>query len=302
MRYIRLFVNFSLRNTCCGTRFTYYYLFKEIQEDLILIRHIFSDMDGTLLSSNGHVSTHNISTIKDSQIPFTLVSARAPMEMAETIDKLGLHDPQIAFNGGLIFKKTEDKLQVLRDDPLDIHDLKKIIQEVKANFPDVSCSCYDVNNWYSDKNDAGIEYEAALTEQKIKIVDYDTLFKQANKFYKIMLITFDNAEMEKLNKFLIDLKMPNISIKRSGLEYLEITSKKAQKSKGIQYIQQLEDLMKDEMAAFGDGHNDLPMLTSVGTPIVMENALAEIKQHGKFITKTNDNNGVAYGIKKYLKE
>ncbi|GEO63284.1 hypothetical protein LNA01_04670 [Companilactobacillus nantensis] len=141
-----------------------------------------------------------------------------------------------------------------------------------------------------------------MTEQKIQIIDYDTLFSHDKNFYKIMLITFDNDEMEQLNTFLLNLQNPNISIKRSGKEYLEITSKKAQKSKGIRYIQALEDLLRNEMAAFGDGHNDLPMLTSVGTPIVMDNALAEIKQHGKFITKTNDADGVAYGIKNYLKK
>ncbi len=258
-------------------------------------------MDGTLLSSSGHVSNYNVATIKDSQIPFTLVSARAPMEMAETIDKLNLKDPQIAFNGGLIFKKSADNLQVLRDDPLALEDIKFIIQQVKINFPSVSCSCYDVSHWYSDKNDAGIKYEASLTNQKIQVIDYDSLFNQDKKFYKIMLITFDNKEMESLNTFLLNLKITSISIKRSGKEYLEITSKKAQKSKGIKYIQDLERLLRDEMAAFGDGHNDLPMLKSVGTPIVMDNALAEIKQHGKFITKTNDADGVAYGIKNYLK-
>jgi len=257
-------------------------------------------MDGTLLNSSGHVSNKNIETIKNSEIPITLVSARAPMEMAETIDKLDLRDPQIAFNGGLIFKKVNHKLQILRDDPLDTDDIKMIINEVKTNYPAVSLSCYDLNNWYSEKNDTGIKYEAALTNQTIKLVDYDDLFTQDNSFYKIMLITLDANEMSQLNNALLDLQIPGISIKQSGKEYLEITSKKAQKSKGIAFIKELEDLKTSEMAAFGDGHNDLPMLDSVGLPIVMENALPEIKQHGKFITKTNDADGVAYGIKRYL--
>lgn len=92
----------------------------------------------------------------------------------------------------------------------------------------------------------------------------------------------------------------NVSIKQTGLNYLEITNVKAKKSRGIKYIQDLENISKDEMAAFGDGHNDLPMFASVGTPIVMENALDEIKAYGKFITQTNDENGVAFGIEKYL--
>ncbi|KRN99873.1 Cof-like hydrolase family protein [Companilactobacillus kimchiensis] len=258
-------------------------------------------MDGTLLNSTGHVSFNNIQGIKKSGIPFTLVSARAPMEMAETIEKLNLIDPQIAFNGGLIFQWVQKGLKVLRSDPLDLTDIKAIVQLVKKDFPNVSCSCYDLNNWYDEKVDRGIRYESKMTGQCPRLIDYTKLLVADNSFYKIMLITFDPNEIERLNQKLIDLKLAGISIKQSGNEYLEITSRKAQKSKGIHYIQNLEKLAIEEMAAFGDGHNDLPMLKSVGTPIVMGNALQEIKPHGKFITKTNDNDGVIFGIENYLK-
>mgnify|MGYP002595360297 FL=1 len=54
------------------------------------------------------------------------------------------------------------------------------------------------------------------------------------------------------------------------------------------------------MAAFGDGFNDLSMLEMVGTPVVMDNALEGVKEYGKYITKNNDEDGVAYGIKMFL--
>ena len=54
------------------------------------IKRIFSDMDGTLLNSEGCVSSLNSEAIRDAQIPLTLVSARAPMEMREAIEELQL--------------------------------------------------------------------------------------------------------------------------------------------------------------------------------------------------------------------
>lgn len=45
------------------------------------VKHIFTDMDGTLLTSEGRVSARNARRIKSSGIPMTLVSARAPMDM-----------------------------------------------------------------------------------------------------------------------------------------------------------------------------------------------------------------------------
>lgn len=59
--------------------------------------------------------------------------------------------------------------------------------------------------------------------------------------------------------------------------------------------------MKEETAAFGDGHNDLPMLKMVGYPIVMRNALDDIKRVAYRVTKTNDEDGVGYGIENFLK-
>ncbi|GEO57959.1 Cof-type HAD-IIB family hydrolase [Companilactobacillus bobalius] len=265
-----------------------------------MIKHIFSDMDGTLLNSEGNVSDVNVSAIKNSGIPFTLVSARAPMEMANAIDKLDLTDPQIGFNGGLIYKKTATGFKILDDKPLNMISFWKLMKVIQTEFPNVSCSCYGLNDWYVEKIDEGINYESKLTGQKTTLIDFDDLLD--TKLYKIMMITFDLNLMEQLNQTLLNLNVADVSIKRSGDNYLEITSNLAQKSKGIKYIQDLEKLSKEEMAAFGDGHNDLPMLTNVGTPIVMANAPLEIQQYGKYTTKSNDDDGVAYGIESFLEK
>lgn len=56
------------------------------------------------------------------------------------------------------------------------------------------------------------------------------------------------------------------------------------------------ELVKEAVAAFWDGHNDIPMLEMVGHPLVMANASEEIQRLGKYITKSNEEDDVAYGI------
>lgn len=264
-----------------------------------MIKHIFTDMDGTLLNSRGEMSVATVQAIRASAIPVTLVSARAPMEMAPAIAQLGLTAPQVAFNGGLIFQPQH--AQPLRQRALDCADSTRLLTVIERKFATVSGSVYDQDNWYTTRVDAGILHEQALTHQ-IPVIVHQPLanLAQSRRLFKIMLIVSDQAVMVKLQEQLVALNLP-VSVKQSGQAYLEITSQQAQKSQGIQYLLAHHHLTAAETAAFGDGYNDLPMLDLVGVPVVMGNASAEIQAAGKFVTKTNDADGVAYGIRHFLR-
>ena len=267
------------------------------------IKRIFSDMDGTLLNSQGQLSDSNAKLIRESQIPMTLVSARAPMEMRAAIDKLGLTGPQVGFNGGLIYEIKDGTIHPLHVNSLHQETASQLIQTVRQHFPTVSLSYYDLTHWYCDTIDEGIRYEYQLTGCAPTLIHDPAAFLQAPlNTFKIMLICFEEESMQALEKHLISLGLSDISIQRSGAFYLEITSHQAKKSQGIAYILKKEGLHAHETAAFGDGHNDLPMLEMVGHPIVMKNAFDEVKAVARHITKTNDEDGVGYGIKKYLKK
>lgn len=262
-----------------------------------MIKHIFSDMDGTLLNPAGQLTDATIQAVKHTDIPFTLVSARAPMEMASTIQSLALDDAQIAFNGGLIFKPVGDHIQPISERSIDSRVAASIIRTLSYSFPHVSLSYYDREHWYTNRLDEGIEFEQRLTGQKAIITSHNEAFAQPDfKVFKIMLITFDLTEMNALYHTLMQFNLPNVSIKQSGDTYLEITSLEAKKSRGINYILHQERLDAADTAGFGDGYNDLPMLNMVGLPIVMANAFDEIKTVAKFVTKSNEEDGVAYAL------
>lgn len=266
-----------------------------------MIKHIFSDMDGTLLDDECRISEKNISVIKQSQIPFTLVSARSPVQMSEIVDALGLDEPQIAFNGGVIFQETQNGRQILQENIVPLEDIRHIWQVLVNDLGSVNLSLFGANDWYVEKMDKYVEKEAKYGGQAPTMVDFVSLLKQPNlKIYKIMMITPDVSEMKTLNEKVSQLHPQGLNVLQSSETYLEITNQKAQKSLGVQYIQQLEHLEQSDMAAFGDGYNDVSMLEEVGTPIVMENALPGVKDYGKYLTLDNNHDGVAYGIEKYL--
>ena len=264
------------------------------------ITRIFSDMDGTLLNNHGRLTDYNAQLIAQAGIPLTLVSARAPMEMKEAIDKLGLTGTQIGFNGGLIYRYTHQGIQVLHQQALEKTDATYLVRFINQHFPHLSQSYYDLENWYTYKMDAGIDYEQQLTRQEPTIIGEDQYTKVKTSIFKIMLITFDSQEMKHVKTRLEELDLPNVSIQQSGDFYLEITHKKAKKSAGIDYIIKEENLSPKNLAAFGDGHNDLPMFERVGLAIAMDNASQDIKDRADLITKSNDEDGVGQGIYTFL--
>ena len=267
------------------------------------IKRIFCDMDGTLLNSEGQVSDSNAILIREAGIPITLVSARAPMEMKEATDALQLKGVQVAFNGGLIYTiGANNKVLPIHVQTIKNKTVKQLLRGIRQHFPQVSLSYYDLNNWYCDKIDEGIRYEHNLTQQTPTFIHNEEQFLEGKiNIFKIMMITFDEVNMRELEKYLQSLYLPQITIQRSGKTYLEITHLLAKKSKGIAHILRKEQLAKEETAAFGDGHNDLPMLEMVGYTIVMDNAFDDIKAIAYKITKSNDEDGVGYGIHKFLK-
>jgi len=57
---------------------------------------------------------------------------------------------------------------------------------------------------------------------------------------------------------------------------------------------------KEELVACGDGRNDVTMVDYAGMGVAMENACEEVKAVANFITKSNDQDGVALAIERYF--
>ena len=60
-------------------------------------------------------------------------------------------------------------------------------------------------------------------------------------------------------------------------------------------------LDREELGAFGDGDNDAELLAFAGIGIAVENASRKCKDAADYITLSNEDCGVAYGIRNILK-
>jgi HAD-superfamily hydrolase, subfamily IIB len=110
----------------------------------------------------------------------------------------------------------------------------------------------------------------------------------------------DQNEIEVLNTKIKDYNSNNLNIYLSKPTYLEMMPNNASKTSAIEVLCKKYDIQRSEVIAIGDNYNDINMIEFAGLGIAMGNAPDAVKQYADDITLSNDEDGVAVAIKKYI--
>lgn len=110
---------------------------------------------------------------------------------------------------------------------------------------------------------------------------------------------FDDMEVrETVRQELRELGIANVA--SSLPNNIEINQFGCDKGDGLTHLAEYLGLSMDQVMACGDAENDLKMIEAAGFGVVMENGAPELKEIADFVTKTNNQDGVAYAIEKYV--
>ena len=102
-------------------------------------------------------------------------------------------------------------------------------------------------------------------------------------------------------KALIEERFPGqFNILFSTPTFLEIMPSGVDKGKGIHRLGELYGITADEIMALGDSQNDLDMLKAAGFPVAMANAVDEVKAVASYVTASNNDDGVAAAVEKFV--
>lgn len=93
--------------------------------------------------------------------------------------------------------------------------------------------------------------------------------------------------------------VPDLAVTCSLANNLEINDSTCNKGDALMNLGKLLDISLDQIMACGDGNNDYAMIKQAGTGVAMENGEPEVKAIADFITKTNDEEGVAFAIEQF---
>lgn len=91
-----------------------------------------------------------------------------------------------------------------------------------------------------------------------------------------------------------------LNIYRSEPFFLEIVPQNVDKADSLKHLLDHLGLSHTQMISCGDGYNDLTMIQYAGLGVAMANAQQVVKEAANYITRSNDDNGVAHVIQKFM--
>ena len=252
------------------------------------------DIDGTLLNSNNNIDDSTIKVVKEynHKNQFVLCSARKPSSTNLIARQLKLKEKIIiCYNGALIINGK----QKILEKPLSIEIVTNIINVAKKY--NIFINIYSDDLWFVDELNDLVLCEAEIINEKPLIIG-DSSKLENLVIHKILLL----GDEEKLKNLRNEINSINdVTVCNSKMGYLEITSFGANKRNALEYLLEYLSVARKDTLAIGDGYNDLELLQCVEIGIAMENSPEEVKKIAKFVTYSNDKNGVEYALKKFLK-
>lgn len=285
-----------------------------------MIKLVACDLDGTLFNSNMEVSEENVRAIHKAQksgIEFLIATGRAPKQSRAIIRNSNLKTGFINLNGALVFD-TNDNLIVKH--ALPTAKAKKIVDILHQNH--FYFEIITANHTYSES----IEKRIANFAHSLAILNPNITFKQAvaisagskailnmvhvNSFKKLLadpkievmkIIAFDSRGYEAFIDVKKDIsKLGDPAITSSSAANIEINDVNAQKGIALLDYAKKKGIKREEIAAIGDNLNDESMIREAGTGVAMGNAVSAIKKLAQVQTKSNNDNGVANILNKFL--
>ncbi len=230
------------------------------------VKIIFFDIDGTLVDpATGKISVKTQEALNRLQRNGVKVCIATGRPTASLPDFGDLHfDAFCTFNGSLCY--TENG--IIHSNPIPPEDVKKVLKNASAIGRPVSVAARDrlaANGW--DEDLAGY-YDLAGLNLTVAD-DFESILEE--DVYQIMLgcRKSDHADIIR--------GAAGVTITFSWDRAADVIPAGSGKAQAIQRMIEYYQLDASQAMAFGDGHNDIDMLRTVGTGIAMGNAAPQLK-------------------------
>ena len=272
------------------------------------IKLVAMDLDNTLLNSDKQISKHTQEVLKEAIrqgvyiVPATGRIFKAIPDFLRNIEGVRY---AVCCNGATVYDQYEDCIIYTNHLSKDVtFSLFNILEKYHCTH-----DIYQNGQGYMERRYLEHLSEYNVEGHLLKLVNDTRLPVEDLRLH----IENQPLGIEKINAFFDDMEQrsaaidelveKNIASVSSALQNnIELNQFGCDKGDGLTHLAEILGLTMDEVMACGDAGNDTMMIKAAGIGVVMENGREELKEIADFVTKTNDEDGVAYAIEKLVLE
>lgn len=289
-----------------------------------MVKMIVMDMDGTLLNSHNQITKKTKEILLEVQkkgIQLVLASGRSYMKLLPYAKELQMDiygGYLVEVNGTAVYDVKNNQREVLAQMQVEqIHEIYAYFMqyhvEIIGQFDDgmydyIPKDMMEEKRAYRKQHQLPQDYPWSAGAfhfifdnrngypNLVYVHDYKEITHSINK----VSVTYHPKQMEEITYYAKRDLSDRYWVGLTSPRWLEIMIPNVTKATGLERVAQKSGISLQDMMAFGDGENDIEMLKEVGLGIAMENAFAHVKEIADDVTSSNEEDGIAVAIKKYI--
>lgn len=254
-------------------------------------RVIATDLDGTLLRSDGSLSQRNRSalrTAEDNGIAVVFVTARPPRWLDELADAVGGHGHVICLNGACTYEVATRAVSDVQG--FNAASVAGLVRELRAALPEVALGV---------ERASGAIYDEHYVNQPL-VSEFATrapIEQHLDQPVAKLLARLDGHNDDAFFDAVSNVIGTRATLAYSGSEGLaEMTAPGVTKAAALARWCAQREVDASQVWAFGDMPNDVPMLQWAGRGIAVANAHSQVRSVVSDHTASNDDDGVAQAL------
>ena len=270
------------------------------------IKMIGLDLDGTVLTEKKELTERTKDAISKALargVVVLVATGRPWMGIPEELRKFPGMRYALTSNGARIIDTVEDR--VIEEHLLSPQLAQKVL-EICGKYDTLQEGYFDGQGYAPadqmafveryHRNPSMCEY---MRKTRIPVEDIGALVKKENRgLDKVQTLFADMDERELAWKELE--AVGGLELVGSLRYNIEINAGGVNKGKGLVNLGRMLGISREEIMACGDGDNDIVMLREAGFGVAMANGEEKVKEAADYITLSNEEDGVADVIEKYV--
>lgn len=255
----------------------------------LVIKLVLTDMDGTFLNNSGDFNRELYKDVKKIMKEKGVVFAPVTGKQCERVEELFGNDSddlwilgdsatRIKNNGKFVYESLLSNnlgLEIIR-----------LLEKVSLEHTIIACT----RNGAIIKENISHEEAAIVRKSYAQVKQVSDFNEITDDFIKITIhdpLLRCMETRERLSPF-----FESAYIVASEAAWIDIANANVHKGTTVEYLQRLLNVTPEETMAFGDGYNDLELMTRATYSFAVRNAVQELKDAANFITLSNEEDAV----------